>query len=362
MTPLRAGPFIASLPGRAFAGHNEEVNRVFPVPLLIFAVTLAPGGLVSGQDTELPVFRRCFAEVKEAVPPFVNGRFDPRQGETISFLGGSDTFDFDRYLFLESAFHLSWPGQELHLRNLACQGDTIFYQARPLYFYTKKGDTQPGSLPDHRERTIPGIIFLCFGKMESLDGSASLPQFLAAYKKVLDELTPLTNRLVLMSPTPFFPTGPAAAQVKMRNPVLGEFVAGMRGLAGERGMLFVDLFTPLLSDLDAAWSLNGIHLTEAGHRVVAAQIAEQLKFPGGPVNVASQSLRQAIERKNRLWQQYYRPTNWAFLFGDRQHVPASRDPVDRDQRWFVREIDSLPGLIAETEADIHRYAREAAHQ
>lgn len=338
------------------------MNRVFPVPLLIFAVALALGGRVSGQDVELPVLRRCFAEVKEAVPPFPEGRFDPRQGETISLLGGSDTFDFDRFLFLESAFHLSWPTRELHLRNLACQGDTIFYQARPLHFYTRKGDTQPGSLPDHRERTIPGVIFLCFGKMESLDGPASLPEFLAAYKKVLDELTPLTGRLVLMSPTPFFPTGPAAVKAETRNRILGDFVAGMRGLAGERGMLFVDLFTPLLTHPDAAWSLNGIHLTEAGHRVVATQIAEQLKFPVVSGIAAPQSLLQAVERKNRLWQQYYRPTNWAFLFGDRQHVPASRDPVNRDQRWFVREIDSLPGLIAETEADIHRYAREAAHQ
>ena len=151
-------------------------------------------------------------------------------------------------------------------------------------------------------------------------------------------------------------------KAETRNRILGDFVAGMRGLAGERGMLFVDLFTPLLTHPDAAWSLNGIHLTEAGHRVVATQIAEQLKFPVVSGIAASQSLLQAIERKNRLWQQYYRPTNWAFLFGDRQHVPASRDPVNRDQRWFVREIDSLPGLIAETEADIHRYAREAAHQ
>ena len=343
------------------AGHTEEMNRVLHAPSLILAITTVFLAIGSSQEGEMPVLRRCFAEVAAPGPPFVGGRFDPRQGETISFLGGSDTYDFDRYLFLESAFHLSWPDQKLHFRNLACQGDTIYYQARPQFFYTKKGDPQPGSIPDHRERTIPGVIFLCFGKMESLDVPDSLPRFLAAYEKVLDELRPLTSRLVLMAPTPFFPTGPAAVQAEIRNPILGEFVAGMRDIASERGLLFVDLFTPLLTHQDQAWSLNGIHLTEVGHRVVAAQIVEQLKFPAVSGTAASPSLSEAIERKNRLWQQYYRPTNWAFLFGDRQHVPASRDPVDRDQRWFVREIDSLPGLIAETEADIHRYAKEAAH-
>ena len=72
------------------------------------------------------------------------------------------------------------------------------------------------------------------------------------------------------------------------------------------------------------------------------------------------ALEDAIARKNLLWQQYYRPTNWAFLFGDRQHVPASRDNQNRDERWFVREIDTLPKLIAEAETEIHRYAKTAA--
>lgn len=312
----------------------------------------------------MPVLRRSFADVTAPVPPFRNGLFDPRQGETISFLGGSDTYELDRSLFLETAFQLAWPDRKLHLRNLAWQGDTVTCQARPRFFYTNTGDPQPGSIPDHRERTAPGTIFLCFGKMESLDGPAGLPGFLAAYRELLDELAPLTGRLVLVSPTPFFPSGPAAEQAEARNRNLGEFVTGLRGIAEERSLLFVDLFTPLLATPDPALSSNGVHLTEAGHNVVAKQIAEQLKFPAvlmAANPAAAQSLRQAIERKNRLWQQYYRPSNWAFLFGDRQHVPASRDPVDRDQRWFVREIDSLPGLIAETEADIHRYAKETVN-
>ena len=93
---------------------------------------------------------------------------------------------------------------------------------------------------------------------------------------------------------------------------------------------------------------------------MAGLVAAQLKFPATIEAPNTLALNAAIERKNRLWQQYYRPTNWAFLFGDRQHVPASRDVEKREERWFVREIDSLPGLIAEAEADIQRYAKEAA--
>lgn len=338
------------------------MNGIPPVPTLI--LTFAAWCLATGfsQDGDLPVLRRSFSDVAGPGAPFENDYFDPRRGETISFLGGADAYFLNRFFFLETAFHLSWPDRELHLRNLAWPGDTIFYQARPQFFYTKKGDPQPGSIPDHRERTEPGIIFLCFGKMESLDGSFGLSGFFAAYENLLDELTSLTSRFVLVSPTPFFPSGPAAAEAETRNRTLAGMAAGIRDIAEKRGLLFVDLFTPLAASPDQVLSSNGIHLSEAGHRAVAEQITTQLKFPFPARLPDSPSLQQSIELKNRLWQQYYRPSNWAFLFGDRQHVPASRDPVEREERWFVREIDSLPGLIAETEADIHRYAREAVKQ
>ena len=196
--------------------------------------------------------------------------------------------------------------------------------------------------------------------MDSLEGAESLPRFIAAYEKLLDELAPLTGRFVILSPTPFFQSGPAAAEAGKRNADLEPFVTALRELASARGILFVDLFTPLRTEPDATLSPNGIHLNAAGHRVLAGLVAAQLKFPATIEAPNTLALNAAIERKNRLWQQYYRPTNWAFLFGDRQHVPASRDVEKREERWFVREIDSPPGLIAEAEADIQRYAKEAA--
>lgn len=330
---------------------------------ILLCLAVAGAAIAPLRADELPVLQRSFAAPVQPAPPFAGGVFEPRPGETIAFIGGTNTHDQDRHGYVETAFHLAWPDRDLHLRNLAWQGDTLYHQARPRFFYTAVGDPQPGSIPDHRERTPAGIVFIAFGKMESLEGAASLPRFLAAYAALLDQLQPLTGRLVLVSPTPFFPVGPAQSQTAARNAALETYADGIGDLARERGLLWVDLFHPLLAAPDPSLSSNGIHLTAAGHRRVAELIAGQLKFPAAEPSrahpAAAQSMRQAIERKNRLWQQYYRPTNWAFLFGDRQHVPASRDPVDRDQRWFVREIDSLPPLIAETEADIHRYAREA---
>ena len=317
-------------------------------------------GLSGAQENELPVLRRSFADVSVPVPPFPEGRsgprFEPRHGETLSWIGGTETADLDRHGFLEAGIHLAWPDLELRWRNLAWQGDTVYRQARPLYYYTKKGDTQPGSIPDHRRRTEPGIVFIAFGKMESLDGPEHLPDFVEAYAKLLDDLLPLTKRIVLVEPTPFFQSGPAANHAGERNIGLSTYVGAIERLAAERHLLFVRSG----AEWNAGMSDDGVHLNESGHLTFSHVVRDQIHGSARQGEAISPSLRDAIARKNLLWQQYYRPTNWAFLFGDRQHVPASRDVENRDERWFVREIDALPALIGAAEEDVHRYAKETA--
>ncbi len=305
-------------------------------------------------ETEMPVLLRSFVQIETPVPPFDEGRFEPRIGETISWIGGTEVADLDRHGFLEGGFHLAWPDLGLRWRNLAWQGDTVYRQARPMYFYTRKGDTQPGSIPDHRERTEPGIVFIAFGKMESLEGTDRSPDFIAAYAKLLDELTQLTKRIVLVEPTPFFHSGPAADLSGERNTVLAEYIEAIGELAKERGLRFVRF---PITEWNAGMSDNGVHLNSIGHRVFALELLGELGKETRWEDIPP-ALRDAVARKNLLWQQYYRPTNWAFLFGDRQHVPASRDVEKREERWFVREIDALPSLIAEAEKDVWRYAKE----
>jgi hypothetical protein len=323
---------------------------------------VAATGTSSGEDRELPVLQRSLAATETPAPLFADGRFTPLSGETIVFVGGTDTFDQARDGFLEERIQTAWPELGLKLRNLAWPGDVLTYQARPRYFYTEKGDSHPGSVPDQRKRTEAGIVFVAFGKMESLPGGEWSAE---AYRALLEQLRTRTGRLVLVAPTPFFPAGPARALSDERNEQLAAIVAEIESIADRENALFVDLFNPFRKSPDPSLSTDGIHLSEAGHRAVAEQFAAQLGFPTKPKVEASaevlQSLRQAIARKNRLWQQYYHPTNWAFLFGDRQHVPASRDPVERSERWFLRELDAIPGLIDETESDIHRYARAVAN-
>nr|MCS5628257.1 hypothetical protein [Planctomycetota bacterium] len=74
----------------------------------------------------------------------------------------------------------------------------------------------------------------------------------------------------------------------------------------------------------------------------------------------AEDLRQAVLEKNRLWQQYWRPTNWAFLYGNRQTQPSSRDHRNHRVRWFPGELQGLLPLLDEADLKIHAAAKEAA--
>ncbi|MFM7100731.1 MAG: hypothetical protein ACKO3N_06140, partial [Verrucomicrobiota bacterium] len=61
--------------------------------------------------------------------------------------------------------------------------------------------------------------------------------------------------------------------------------------------------------------------------------------------------------KNRLWFEYRRPTNWAFLAGDRTEQLFSRDPRDPSRRLFAEEMRQFIPLIAAADEAVDRLAR-----
>jgi hypothetical protein len=74
----------------------------------------------------------------------------------------------------------------------------------------------------------------------------------------------------------------------------------------------------------------------------------------------ARKLRAAVIEKDRLWFEFIRPTNWAFLGGDRTDQLSSRDHRDPKIRWFPKEMEQFQPLIAEADRGIDSLARDAA--
>ena len=296
---------------------------------------------------------RAMQAPKEA-PPALGVIFEPLDEEVVALLGGTNVVNSQFLGYFEALATLAWPKKKLRFRNLAWQADTVFRQQRPQYFFdAEHHDERPGSTHDERIRVQPTTIFVRFGKMESLDGMAALPRYREAFGVLLDELMKVSPRIVVVSPTPFFEAGPARALAEARNGVLVAYCLAMSELAEERGLFFADLYQ---FEPDRDYSEDGIHLNTVGHQAVARRLLLQLRGDQPTIDV-SEELRQVVVKKSRVWYQYFRPTNWAFLYGDRQHVPSSRDHTDHEKRWFPTELSQALPLIDKLEAQIHEFPK-----
>jgi hypothetical protein len=297
------------------------------------------------------------------IPAASSERFVAEEGDVIVFSGGEDLVASLEDAYLETLLTLTFPGKKIRFRNLAWEGDTVYDQHRDLNF---------GTWSNQLHRVGATVVFAQFGQSESLQGKARLPQFMDAYEKLLDEFSRQTQRIVLLSPTPFERTQSPLPDLSVRNGDLQRYIEAIRGLARKRGNLFVDLFVPLRkpTTYEQPLTRDGLHLNACGHWLAARETISQLRLrgpaPGTSIETESgvvslpkvEQLRQAIREKNRFWFDYWRPMNWAFLHGDRIEQPSSRDHRDPKIRWFPQEMERFMTLIEEKELTIDDLARK----
>jgi lysophospholipase L1-like esterase len=295
----------------------------------------------------------CLAAA-DAPPAFTLGSND-----VVAFAGGSDVAAAQDSAHLETLLAAKFPGARF--RNFGWEGDTVFAQRRDVGF---------PPLSEHLKRARVTVLFLEFGRAEALNGNESVPNFFAAFEKLLNECVKQTPHILLVTPPPFESGGDLLPDLSKRNGQLAAHVNAIRTLAKQRSAPLVDLFAefggatheePQLTD-------NGLQFTPRGQALVAARFARQLGFPelasragsmradGAWSNSEFEKLRQLVIEKNKLWFNYWRPQNWAFLGGDRTSQPSSRDHRNPNVRWFPAEMEKYVPLIQEKEAEIEQVA------
>ena len=295
--------------------------------------------------------------------PFRDGRFALERGEVVAFLGGGDVAAAQRTGHLEALLAIGSRGLGVRFRNFGWEGDTVFAQPRDVGF---------PPLTEHLRRAGATIIVLQFGRAEALADREDLPGFRRAYQNLLDACAQQTPRLVLVTPPPFENGGGLLPDLSGRNRELAKYCAAIRALAQERKLPLVDLFADLGGAARRGPRLtdNGLQLTPRGHALVAGAFARQLGFgalarragepdpPGAWPDAGCERVRQAVVAKNKLWFDYWRPQNWAFLGGDRTTQPSSRDHRDPNVRWFPAELEKFVPLIEAREQEVEKLAAE----
>ena len=269
--------------------------------------------------------------------------------DVVAFVGGADVAAAQHTGHLESLLAAKYPN--VRFRNFGWEGDTVFAQPRDYNF---------PPLTEHLRKAGATVIVVQFGRTEVFTPNGT-KLFRSAYEEVLDDLASVTPRLVLVTPIPFEkPANALLPDLSQRNGELREIQAMVREVGRARTLPVVDLFQAL-SGATANLTEDGLQLTPLGHARAAVAFARetglgpQLGEPlenGAWRDAKYEKLRRVVISKNRLWFDYWRPQNWAFLGGDRIEQPSSRDHRDPKIRWFPAEMEKFQELIAAKEAEI----------
>jgi putative heme-binding domain-containing protein len=276
---------------------------------------------------EAPVRRFGDPRPRDPLPTFAGRVFALGPDEVVVFAGQTNLVLESENAELETRLAASFAGSKPRFRNMAWEGDTVYDQYRELNF---------GDWRAQLAAAEATVVVAQFGQMEAFDGRARLPDFVAAYEKLLDQFAGVTRRLVLLSPSLFEgPAGPHSPDLTERNDDVRAYAEAVAAIAARRQAVYVDLTLPAAQRR----TTDGIHWNAEGRRDVSKRIAEAL----GAKAEGPEALRREIVEKNRLWFDCWRTMNWAFAYGDRTTQLFPTAVAGRPS--LVDELKQFRGLL-----------------
>ena len=264
--------------------------------------------------------------------------------DTIALIGSEDMVALADSGQLEAQI-VQQPGlATVKVRALAYEGDTVFEQHRQLNHPTWE---------QQLDKIGATVVIVQFGQMEALRPGSNLEEFITQYAALLQRLAGSNRQLVILSPTPFEKPTPPLPDLTSHNAAIEAQLPRVHALANPMDAAFVDLYRTFPEG--GRFTRDGIHLNERGRRTVAREIVRQLGMK--PVPTDEPALLALLAEKNRLWFNYHRPQNWAFLHGDRTEQLFSRDYRDTSIRRLVLEMEEYLPLIEAKEKEIITHLR-----
>ncbi|HEX4611591.1 MAG TPA: GDSL-type esterase/lipase family protein, partial [Urbifossiella sp.] len=287
--------------------------------------------------------------------------FEPGRGDRVVIVGNAFAERMQYFGHFETLLHARFPGHELVVRNLGYTGDELTSPLTRAVGFFDHGHR----LEDHK----PDVLIACYGFNEAFAGPDGLARFEAAADQFVSEAGATAYngrappRVVLVSPIacenlgrPGLPDGAAT------NENLGLYAEAMRAVAARHGAVFVDLFGPtrqLMAGGGPKLTINGVHLTDAGDRRVAAVLDEALFGPRPTTagRVDYERLRAEVNEKNLQFWYDYRAANGNFIYGSHKTGPGRLHFPDefaklrkmvaaRDRRvWAVARGEAVPARI-----------------
>ncbi|MEM6472918.1 MAG: GDSL-type esterase/lipase family protein, partial [Planctomycetota bacterium] len=196
-------------------------------------------------------------------------------------------------------------------------------------------------------------LYLCFfGTNESYGETSAeaLEGFKKQYQELLEQLTDASDpargapRFILVGPAALESTGHALhPDATDRNRSLVQYRDAVKTLAEDLGIPFIDVFDATRQAFDQEegnqYTINGIHLNEAGDRLLASLLMSQL-FGDATSEMAEDAyerVRATVNDKSWLHLQDYRMLNGWYVYGGRRTW---------DTETFPSEYQKIRNMVA----------------
>ncbi len=334
------------------AGKPEQLSLRLGAEAISLATSwrFAPGANLAALTGAPKTAEPTKQVLPRPTPPKFSKGFAMKKDEVVAFIGGGGMVKQVESGALESFLTHAAGDRAVFFRDLSWQADTVYQRQRPRNF---------GTQLEALDRVRASSVVAAFGQMEAMDGKARLPDFIAAYEAMLDEdVVPRTEKIVLVTPFPFVrqPDQPHIPYLIPHNEAIESYAAAIVKLAERRGWVAVDM-----SQFNAdGLTVDGFQLTPEGQSQWAKEVTRKLLGDPAAVLPANwDAVHRQIHKKNTLWRRHWRPTNWAFVYGNRQTQPSSKDHRPDKPRWFPLELEAILPLIEEVEGEIFNLQTKA---
>ncbi len=284
-------------------------------------------------------------------------KLDLKKGDRIILIGNTFAERMQYYGHFETLLHARFPELELVFHNLGFSADEVVLRPRQAHF-NDHGHTLKDEKPD--------VLIAAFGFNESFAGKAALEKFRRDLESFIKTSTTTKYngkeppKLVLLSPiahedlkNPHLPDG------RKNNENIKLYANAMAELAAKHHAVFVNLFAPsqrLYQSASHPLTINGIHLSDAGYRLLAPIMDEALF--GSPVTPKDlKALYAAVQEKNLQFFYDYRAVNGCYVYGGRKapfgvvNFPAEyaklRKMIQKRERrvWDIAQGKNVPPTI-----------------
>ena len=254
-----------------------------------------------------------FAQAAQEPSPFAF-----KKNDVVAIYGNGLADRMQHEAWVETVLQSQLQGLDVSFRNMSFSGDVDNKSPR------NQGFTSEGNYLKH---VGPSVIFTFFGYNESYNGPSAADAYKEGLKNVVKRQRQWSKekgknpRFVLFSPIAFENTGDPNLPTGIKQNVnLAAYTEATRRAAAESGATFVDIFSPtfqLFASSRERYTINGVHLNEAGYRKLADIISQALLGRTVATGDKLADIRAAVKDKNWHWHSRYRATDGNDVWGGR---------------------------------------------